>query len=199
MKQIHKTTMIHPSSIVEKGVKIGANTKIWHWVHISEGAIIGSQCTLSQNVFISGKATIGNGVKIQNNVSIFDEVSIEDNVFCGPNMVFTNVINPRSKISRKKEYKKTLIKEGATLGANCTIICGITIGNYAFVGAGAVVTKNIKNYALVVGVPSNQIGWMSEYGEKIPLPLSGQGKWKCKHTNTTYILEGDNLNKIDLT
>lgn len=196
METIDKTAIIHSSSIIDEGSIIGANTRIWHWVHIAKGARIGANCTLGQNVFISGKAIIGNGVKIQNNVSIFDEVTIEDNVFCGPNMVFTNVINPRSRISRKKEYKKTLIKEGATLGANCTIICGITIGEYAFIGAGAVVSKNIKKYALEVGVPSSQIGWMSEYGEKIPLPLSGHGSWKCPKSCNKYILIEDDLKKI---
>ena len=196
MELIHKTAIIHPSSIIDEGSIIGANTRIWHWVHVSKGARIGSNCTLGQNVYISKSAIIGNGVKIQNNVSIFDEVTIEDNVFCGPSMVFTNVRNPRSRISRKKEYKKTLIKEGATLGANCTIVCGITVGEYAFIGAGAVVSKNIKKYALEVGVPSSQIGWMSEYGERIPLPLSGHGKWKCQKSSTSYILIEDDLKKI---
>jgi len=197
MNKIHSSVSISPTSEVEQGAIIGQDTKIWHWVHISNGAVIGSNCTLGQNVFISSKAKIGNNVKIQNNVSVYDEVVLEDNVFCGPSMVFTNVINPRSFISRKSEYKKTLVKEGASLGANCTIICGITIGKYAFIGAGAVVTKDVKDFSLQVGIPSKQIAWISKYGEKIPLPKHGTGEWICPHSKNIYLLKGDKLIEKD--
>ena len=169
---------IHPSSIVEKGAFIGENTKIWHWVHICKDAVIGKNCTLGQNVFISNKVLIGNNVKIQNNVSIYDNVTLEDDVFCGPSMVFTNVINPRAAISRRDEFRSTLVKKGSTLGANSTIICGITIGEFAFVAAGAVVTKNVRPFALVRGVPARQVGWMSTLGEKIPLPVEGDPSYE---------------------
>jgi len=195
MSLIHPSSSIHPTSEVEKGASIGANTKIWHWVHVSKGAVIGANCNLGQNVFISNKVKIGNNVKIQNNVSIYDEVILEDNVFCGPSMVFTNVINPRSLFPKKSEYKKTIIKSGASLGANCTILCGTIIGHSSFVGAGAVVTKDVKDFALVTGLPAKQVGWMSDYGEKIPLPLFGEGTWKCDKTNQTYILRNRNLTK----
>tara|TARA_B100001248_G_C27372096_1_gene452201 strand:+ start:189 stop:818 length:630 start_codon:yes stop_codon:yes gene_type:complete len=186
---VHKSVIIDSSAIVEKGASIGANTKIWHWVHICSGAKIGKNCSFGQNVFVANKVKIGNNVKVQNNVSIYDNVTLEDNVFCGPSMVFTNVINPRSKIERKAEYKKTLVKSGATLGANSTVICGLTIGENAFVAAGAVVTKNVKPYALVKGVPAKQYGWISEYGEKIPLPIKGSGTWICQRTNVKYYLK----------
>ena len=195
MNLIHPSSYINPTSIVDEGAAIGANTMIWHWVHISKGAQIGCNCNLGQNVFISGKVKIGNNVKIQNNVSVYDGVIIEDNVFCGPSMVFTNVINPRSLFPRKSEYKKTIIKSGASFGANCTILCGVTIGNSSFVGAGALVNRDVKDFALVTGIPAKQIGWMSEYGDKIPLPLSGEGYWYCKKTNSTYILKENYLIK----
>jgi UDP-2-acetamido-3-amino-2,3-dideoxy-glucuronate N-acetyltransferase len=179
----------HKTAIVDKGAKIGKDSKIWHWTHISKGAKIGSQVTIGQNVFVGNKVFIGNKCKIQNNVSIYDNVFLEEGVFCGPSMVFTNVYNPRSFIERKNEYKNTLIKRGATLGANCTIICGITIGEFAFVGAGAVVNKNVPSYALVVGVPSKQIGWISEYGKKLDLPLSGNAKTSCEHSGKKYELK----------
>ena len=184
---------IHPTSIIDDGAIIGENTKIWHWSHICAGAKIGNNCSLGQNVFIGNKVKIGENTKIQNNVSIFDNVIIEKNVFCGPSMVFTNVYNPRSEICRKDEYKSTLIREGATMGANCTIICGTIIGKYAFIGAGAVINKNVKNYALMVGVPAKQIGWMSAYGEKIELPIKGEGVWFCKKTGDKYQLIGDEI------
>ena len=186
---IHPSVHIDSSAIIDKGAQIGANCKIWHWVHICSGAKIGKNCSFGQNVFIANQVIIGNNVKIQNNVSIYDNVTLEDNVFCGPSMVFTNVINPRSKIKRRSEYKNTKVKYGATLGANCTIICGLTIGENAFVAAGAVVTKNIKPYALVKGIPAKQSGWISEYGEKIPLPLEGFGSWICEKTNVKYYLK----------
>ena len=188
-----ESLQIHPTSIIDNGAKIGENTKIWHWTHICSGAEIGSNCSLGQNVFVGNKVKIGNNSKIQNNVSIFDNVIIEKNVFCGPSMVFTNVYNPRSEVSRKNEYRMTIIREGATMGANCTIICGITIGKYSFIGAGAVINKNVKDFALMVGVPAKQIGWMSSYGERIKLPLNGEGKWTCQRTGDEYQLMGDQI------
>lgn len=197
MKQENNTSLqIHPTAIIDKGAKIGENTKIWHWSHISSGAEIGSNCSLGQNVYVGNRVKIGKNTKIQNNVSIFDNITIEKNVFCGPSMVFTNVYNPRSEISRKNEYRDTKICEGATLGANCTIICGFTIGEYAFIGAGAVINKDVKDFALMVGVPGKQIGWMSAYGERISLPLKGEGLWECKITREIYRLKGDKMIRI---
>ncbi len=190
---MNKEIKIHPSAIVDAGADIGEGTSIWHFVHVSAGAKIGNKCSLGQNVYIGSNVNIGNNVKIQNNVSVYDNVTLEDDVFCGPSMVFTNVYNPRSAISRKNEYRNTYVKKGATLGANSTIICGNTIGEFAFIGAGAVVNKDVKNYALVVGVPAKQIGWMSEHGERIPLPISGEGEWTCPKTGQKYILNGNNL------
>lgn len=186
----------HKTAIIDKGAKIGLGTRIWHWTHVSSGAKIGSNVSLGQNVYVGNKVVIGNKCKIQNNVSIYDNVFLEDDVFCGPSMVFTNVYNPRTEIDRKKEYKSTFIKKGATLGANCTIICGITIGSYSFVGAGAVVNKDIPSYALVVGVPAKQIGWISEYGEKLDLPIKGKSKTTCKHTGQKYELKNTKVIKI---
>ena len=179
---------VHPTSIVDEGALVASETKIWHWTHICSGAKIGSRCTLGQNVFVGNKVLIGNNVKIQNNVSVYDNVIIEDNVFCGPSMVFTNVLNPRSEISRKNEYKTTKIRRGATLGANCTIMCGVEIGEYAFIGAGAVVASKVKSFALVVGVPAIQKGWMSAFGERINLELNGTGIWICPKTGDKYTL-----------
>ncbi len=182
----------HETAIVDDGAKIGAGTRIWHWVHVCAEAQIGEKCSLGQNVFI-GKAVIGNNVKIQNNVSVYDNVTLEDDVFCGPSMVFTNVYNPRSAITRKHAYRSTLVKKGATLGANCTIICGVTIGKYAFIGAGAVVNKDVPDYALMVGVPAKQIGWMSEYGEQLDLPIEGTAEVLCPYTGKKYMLEQNKL------
>jgi UDP-2-acetamido-3-amino-2,3-dideoxy-glucuronate N-acetyltransferase len=182
--------MIHPSAIVDSGAQIGEGTRVWHWTHVCSGARIGERCSLGQNVYVAPRVTIGDNVKIQNNVSVYDEVTLEDDVFCGPSMVFTNVINPRSEISRKSDYRKTLVKRGATLGANCTIVCGVTIGRYAFIGAGAVVNRDVPDFALVVGVPAKQIGWMSRYGEQLPLPLSGEGEALCPHTGERYRVRG---------
>ncbi|MDG9668259.1 DapH/DapD/GlmU-related protein [Hahella sp. CR1] len=186
---------VHDTAIIDTGAIIGEGTKIWHWTHVCSGAHIGRNCSLGQNVYISGKALIGNNVKIQNNVSVYDSVKLDDDVFCGPSMVFTNVYNPRSAISRKDEYRTTHIKQGATLGANCTIVCGVTIGKYAFIGAGAVIRENVKDYALMAGVPAKQIGWMSEYGERIPLPLEGFGEYTCPKTNFSYTLNTDTLTR----
>lgn len=179
----------HETAIIDDGAQIGNGTRIWHWVHICSGAKIGEGCSLGQNVFVGNKVVIGNNVKIQNNVSVYDSVILEDDVFCGPSMVFTNVYNPRSAIVRKNEYRETWVKKGATLGANCTIVCGVTIGNYAFVGAGAVVTHDVPDYALVVGVPARQIGWMSESGERLALPVDGVGRAVCSKVNVQYIFE----------
>ena len=185
----------HYTAIVDEGANIGENSNIWHWSHVCSGAKIGNSVSIGQNVFIGNKVVIGNKCKIQNNVSIFDNVTLEDEVFCGPSMVFTNVYNPRSHVVRKEEYKNTLIKRGTTLGANCTIICGFTIGEFAFIGAGAVVNKNVKPFALMLGVPAYQKGWMSEYGERLDLPLVGYSSTQCKHTGTKYNLHNSDLIK----
>ena len=187
----------HETAIIDEGATIGKDTRIWHWTHISSGAVIGQKCSLGQNVFIGNKVVVGNNVKIQNNVSVYDNVTLEDDVFCGPSMVFTNVYNPRSAITRKDEYRDTLAKQGATLGANCTIVCGVTIGRYAFIGAGAVVNKDVPDYALMVGVPARQIGWMSEFGEQLDLPLKGKGKVKCPHTGAVYHLLNTQIKKVE--
>jgi UDP-2-acetamido-3-amino-2,3-dideoxy-glucuronate N-acetyltransferase len=178
----------HPSAIVDDGAKIGEGSRVWHFVHVCGGAQIGQGVSLGQNVFVGNKVIIGDHCKIQNNVSVYDNVTLEEGVFCGPSMVFTNVYNPRSLIERKDEYRNTLVKKGATLGANCTIVCGVVIGEYAFVGAGAVVNKDIPAYALMVGVPAKQIGWMSEHGEQLDLPLSGHAQTTCSHSNAIYNL-----------
>jgi UDP-2-acetamido-3-amino-2,3-dideoxy-glucuronate N-acetyltransferase len=183
------TITIHPSAIVDEGAQIGEGSRVWHFVHICSGAQIGERCSLGQNVFVGNDVVIGNNVKIQNNVSVYDAVTIEDDVFCGPSMVFTNVFNPRSAITRKAEYRKTLIKKGATLGANSTIICGTTVGAYAFVGAGAVIHKDVPDFALMVGVPAKQIGWMSRYGERLNLPLEGDAETFCPSTKEKYLLK----------
>ncbi|KJY90466.1 N-acetyltransferase [Pseudoalteromonas piscicida] len=180
---------VHDSAIVDEGAKIGANTRVWHFVHVCGGAQIGESCSLGQNVFVGNKVTVGNNVKVQNNVSVYDNVHLEDDVFCGPSMVFTNVYNPRSFIERKTEYRDTLVKRGATLGANSTIVCGVTIGEYSLVGAGAVINKDVKPFALMVGVPAKQIGWISKYGEQLDLPLEGNGTVTCEHTGEQYQLE----------
>ena len=181
------------SAILDDGAQIGEGSRVWHFVHICGGAKIGKNVSLGQNVFIGNKVIIGDSCKIQNNVSVYDDVHLEEGVFCGPSMVFTNVYNPRSLIERKEEYRPTLVKKGATLGANCTVICGITIGKFAFIGAGAVANKDVPAYALMVGVPAKQIGWMSEYGEKLDLPTQGNGQSVCEHTRQTYHLKGDTL------
>lgn len=182
---------IHVTAIVDEGATIGKDTKIWHWTHVCADAVIGNNCSLGQNVFVGNKVLIGNNVKIQNNVSVYDNVTLEDDVFCGPSIVFTNVYNPRSAVSRKNEYRNTLIKKGATLGANCTVVCGVTIGEYAFIGAGSVVTRDVPAYALMVGVPARQIGWMSQYGEKLDLPLYGHAETRCEKTHLRYILKNN--------
>lgn len=184
---------VHPSAIVDAGAQIGAGSRVWHFVHVCGGAKIGQGVSLGQNVFVGNQVTIGDRCKVQNNVSVYDNVTLEEGVFCGPSMVFTNVHNPRALIERKNEYRNTLVKKGATLGANCTVVCGVTIGEYAFVGAGAVVNKDVKPYALIVGVPARQIGWMSEFGEQIPLPLQGEGTYTCPHSGQVYTLQASGL------
>lgn len=186
---------VHASAIVDDGAQIGDGSRIWHFVHVCAGARIGKGVSLGQNVFVGNKVLIGDNCKIQNNVSVYDNVTLEEGVFCGPSMVFTNVYNPRSLIERKSEYRDTLVHKGATLGANCTIVCGVTIGEFAFVGAGAVINKNVPAYALMVGVPARQIGWMSEFGEQLDLPLDGQGSTPCTHTGARYVLKGKVLIK----
>ena len=185
--------VIHPSAIVDEGAQLGDGTRVWHFVHVSPGARIGRGCSLGQGVYVGNDVLIGDNVKIQNNVSVYDAVTLEDDVFCGPGMVFTNVHNPRSAVPRKNEYRRTLVRRGATLGANCTIVCGTTIGEHAFVGAGAVVSRDVPAFALVVGVPARRVGWMSRNGERLDLPPSGQGQAGCLATGETYRLEGDTL------
>ena len=186
----------HESAIVDEGATIGEGTKIWHFSHVCSGSVIGERCSIGQNVFVGNQVVIGNNCKIQNNVSVYDNVTLEDDVFCGPSMVFTNVYNPRSAVSRKNEYRDTLVGRGATLGANCTIVCGVTIGRYAFIGAGAVVNKDVPDYVLMVGVPARLIGWMSEYGEQLDLPLSGHEEAQCPHTHQRYRLNERKLVQI---
>jgi UDP-2-acetamido-3-amino-2,3-dideoxy-glucuronate N-acetyltransferase len=190
------TTTIHPSAIVDDGAVLGDGCRVWHWVHVSAGARIGRGCSFGQGVFVGNDVVIGDNVKIQNNVSVYDAVTLEDDVFCGPSMVFTNVYNPRAAVVRKDEYRRTLVRRGATLGANCTIVCGTTVGRHAFVGAGAVVQKDVPDFALVVGVPARQIGWMSRHGERLSLPLAGEGEAACPHTGDRYRLEGRVLSLI---
>lgn len=187
---------VHPSAIVDDGAEIGSGSRVWHFVHVCGGARVGKNVSMGQNVFIGNKVTIGDNCKVQNNVSVYDNVHLEEGVFCGPSMVFTNVYNPRSLIERKDEYRDTLVKKGATLGANCTIVCGVTIGAYSFVGAGAVVNKDVPDYALVVGVPGKQIGWMSQFGEQLDLPVTGDGETRCQHTGAIYRLTNGLLEKV---
>ncbi len=183
-------TQVHPSSIVDDGAVLGDDCRVWHFVHISAGARIGTKCSFGQNVYVGNDVVIGNNTKIQNNVSVYDAVTLEDDVFCGPSMVFTNVYNPRSAVTRKDEYRRTLVRQGATLGANSTIVCGTTIGRYAFVGAGAVINRDVPDFALMLGVPARQVGWMSRFGERLALPLEGSASTICPHTGDHYQLQG---------
>ena len=187
---------IHPTAIVDEGAQIGDGCRVWQWVHISSGARIGRACSFGQNVFVGNDVRIGDNVKVQNNVSVYDAVTLEDDVFCGPSMVFTNVHNPRSAIVRKDEYRRTLVRRGATLGANSTIVCGVTIGQYSFVGAGAVVTHDVPDYALMVGVPARHAGWISQHGERLELPLRGDATATCTHTGQRYELRGGQCSMV---
>lgn len=183
------STTIHPSAIVDAGAQLGDGCRVWHFVHICAQARIGERCSFGQNVFVGNDVQIGDNVKVQNNVSIYDAVTLEDDVFCGPSMVFTNVYNPRSAVTRKDEYRRTLIRRGATLGANSTIVCGVTVGRYAFIGAGAVINRDVPDFALMVGVPARQKGWMSRHGERLELPLAGDGaEARCPTTGDLYRL-----------
>lgn len=188
---------VHPTAIVDEGAEIGEGSRIWHWVHVCGGAKIGQGVSLGQNVFVGNKVTIGDRCKIQNNVSVYDNVTLEEGVFCGPSMVFTNVFNPRALIERKNEYRETRIRRGASLGANCTIVCGVTVGEFAFVGAGAVVKDDVPDYALMVGVPARQIGWMSQFGERLALPLTGDAETVCEHTGQRYELRSGRCIAVD--
>ena len=190
---------IHSTAIVDKGAKIGDGSRVWHFVHICSGAEIGKDVSLGQNVFVGNKVFIGDKCKVQNNVSVYDNVHLEEGVFCGPSMVFTNVVNPRSLIERKDEFKNTLIKKGASLGANCSILCGLIIGKFAFIGAGAVVNNDVPDFALMVGVPAKQIGWMSEYGEQLDLPLYGNSQTTCKHSGEIYYINNNQVSKKAVT
>lgn len=184
----------HPTAIVDEGAKIGKGSKVWHFTHICGGAVVGEASVFGQNVFVGNRVTIGRNCKIQNNVSIYDNVHLEDDVFCGPSMVFTNVINPRSAVIRKDEYLDTRVKKGATIGANATVVCGVTLGEYCFIAAGAVITKDVKPFALMAGVPAKQIGWMSRFGERIDLPLAGgAGEYTCPRTGDRYRLLNDSI------
>ncbi len=187
---------VHESAIIDEGASVGAGSKVWHFTHVSSGAKIGEKVVLGQNVFIAARAAIGSGCKVQNNVSIYDSVVLEENVFCGPSCVFTNVINPRAFVERKNEYRDTIIRKGASLGANCTIVCGITIGQYAMIGAGALVNKNVPDYALVVGVPSKIIGWVSEKGSRLDLPVNGKAVGFCDIDNSKYMLQDNIVKKV---
>lgn len=189
----------HESAIVDDGAEIGDDSRVWHFAHVCAGAKIGRSVSLGQGVFVGNKVVIGDRCKVQNNVSIYDNVTLEDGVFCGPSMVFTNVYNPRALVERKSEYRDTLVKFGATLGANCTIVCGVTIGSHAFVGAGAVVTTDVPDYSLVVGVPARQIGWVSAIGEKLDLPLHGDGYTRCAATGELYILQNRTITRLEGT
>jgi UDP-2-acetamido-3-amino-2,3-dideoxy-glucuronate N-acetyltransferase len=181
---------IHPSAIVDAGAMLGDGCRVWHFVHICAGARIGRDCSFGQGVFVGNDVQIGNNVKVQNHVSVYDAVTLEDDVFCGPSMVFTNVVNPRAAVPRKSGYRRTLVRQGATLGANCTVVCGATIGRHAFVAAGAVVRRDVADHALVAGVPARQIGWISRHGERLELPLQGDGEAHCPATGEHYRLRG---------
>lgn len=188
------TYYAHPTAVVDEGSSIGKGTKIWHFSHIMPKCVIGENCNIGQNVVVSPEVVLGNNVKVQNNVSIYTGVICEDDVFLGPSAVFTNVINPRSAVARKNEYKKTIVKRGATIGANATIVCGHNIGEYAFIGAGAVVTKDVPAYALLVGNPAKQTGWMSEYGHKLKFDSNGEAE--CTESKEKYKLENGIVSKV---
>jgi UDP-2-acetamido-3-amino-2,3-dideoxy-glucuronate N-acetyltransferase len=189
------SVFVHDSAVVDDGAQIGEGSRVWHFAHVCAGARIGQGVSLGQGVFVANRVRIGDHCKVQNNVSVYDNVTLEDGVFCGPSMVFTNVHNPRALVERKDEYRDTLVREGATLGANCTIVCGVTIGAYAFVAAGAVVTADVPDFALVAGVPAKRIGWMSAHGSRLDLPVSGQGETACAQTGERYLLDGESVRR----
>lgn len=186
---------IHPSAVIDQPCTIGAGTRIWHFCHVCSGARLGDRCNLGQNVFVAGGVVLGSNVKVQNNVSIYEGVTLEDDVFCGPSMVFTNVRNPRSAVVRKGQYSSTLVRHGATLGANSTVVCGVTVGRHAFIGAGAVVTHDVPDYALVVGVPGKVVGYMSAHGERLP-PFDADGYSRCPATGSLYRKAGDDVSQV---
>jgi UDP-2-acetamido-3-amino-2,3-dideoxy-glucuronate N-acetyltransferase len=192
-------TMIHASAIVDAGAQLGERTRVWHFAHVCAGARIGADCSLGQGVYVGNDVVIGRNVKIQNNVSVYDAVTLEDDVFCGPSVVFTNVHNPRSEVTRKNEYRPTLVKQGATLGANCTVVCGVTVGRYAFVGAGAVVSRDVPDFALMVGVPAKQMGWMSRHGERLKFINEHDGEANCPATGERYVMEQGLVRFADIT
>ena len=192
---VHKDAFVHASAYVDDGATIGAGTKVWHFCHVLGGAVIGDRCSLGQNVVVMNGTRIGTNVKVQNNVSIYEGVELEDDVFCGPSMVFTNVMNPRSHVSRRNEYRRTLVRRGATIGANATIVCGTTLGEYAFVGAGAVVATDVPAYALMVGVPARRIGWMCQCGER----LSQEGTGSCRACGSEYSAVDGGLHRVGST
>jgi UDP-2-acetamido-3-amino-2,3-dideoxy-glucuronate N-acetyltransferase len=183
---------VHESAFVDDGARIGAGTKIWHFCHVMPGAVIGERCSFGQNVVVMNQVRIGDNVKVQNNVSIYEGVEIEDDVFCGPSMVFTNVLNPRSHVSRKHEYRRTLVKRGSSIGANATIVCGVTLGEYSFVGAGAVITKDVAAFALMAGVPARRIGWMCQCGER----LADTGAGRCAACGSVYERAADGIRRV---
>jgi UDP-2-acetamido-3-amino-2,3-dideoxy-glucuronate N-acetyltransferase len=191
--------MIHASAIVDAGAQLGERTRVWHFAHVCSGARIGADCSLGQGVYVGNDVVIGRNVKIQNSVSVYDAVTLEDDVFCGPSVVFTNVHNPRSEVTRKHEYRPTLVKQGATLGANCTVVCGVTIGRYAFVGAGAVVSRDVPDFALVVGVPAKQIGWMSRVGERLKFINKHDGEAICPATGERYVMSSGAVRFAEIT
>lgn len=193
LQALSEEAQVHATAIVDPGAVVGSGTRIWHFSHICARSTIGENCVLGQNVYVGNEVAIGNNVRIQNNVSVYDRVTLEDDVFCGPSMVFTNVINPRAHVPRKHEFKPTVVRRGATLGANCTVVCGVTIGNYAFVGAGAVVTRDVGDFELVLGVPARRVGWMSRHGERLELPLTGSGEARCPATDELYLLRDDRV------
>ncbi len=184
---------VHPSAIVDAGCTVGAGTKIWHFCHVTTGAVIGAKCSLGQNVYVGPKVQIGNNVKIQNNVSVYEGVTLEDDVFCGPSMVFTNVMNPRSHVSRKHEFRTTTVKRGASIGANATIVCGHDVGRYAFIAAGSVVTKNVPDYAMLMGVPARITGWMCNCGVKLSFGAKPSGEASCKECGRKYRVQGEGI------
>lgn len=190
-KPTPESVFIHESSYVDDGARIGKGTKIWHFSHVMPGAVIGERCNLGQNVVVMNAVRIGNNVKIQNNVSVYEGVELEDDVFCGPSMVFTNVMNPRSHVSRKHEYRRTLVRRGSTIGANATVLCGVTLGEYSFVGAGAVVTGDVPAYGLMVGVPARRVGWMCQCGERLP----DTGVGTCRACGSSYERSGDGIRR----